>query len=210
MTSHHWRSVCRWAAAEAAIAEARSAWHLNADQPLPFDHRWEHVQEVVRLALALAAATGADPVTVEAAAWLHDVCKGQRHHATLGAAAAERILAETDFPADKVGVVAAAIRQHEGLTRPAGADPLQPLEAAILWDADKLSKLGVQGLAFLLSAPYLAGRPLADRRRNCLEYVQTTLSQTVTSMNTMPARTLAAQRHAHMVQMLDHWAEEEG
>jgi uncharacterized protein len=209
MSIPHWRTVCRQAAAEQAIAEARSVWHLPADQPLPFDHRWEHVQEVVRLALQLTAATGADAEIVEAAAWLHDVCKGQRHHATLGAAAAERILATTDFPAAKISTVAEAIRQHEGLIRPADTPPLEPLEAAVLWDADKLSKIGVQALAFLLSAHYLFGRTLADRRRNCQDYVTETLSRTVTSMNTPPARRLAEERYAHMVQMLALWAGEE-
>jgi uncharacterized protein len=209
MSQSTWRSVCQRAAAEQARQEAQRAWNLNEGQTVPFDHRWEHVQEVVRLAMLLAAETGADPVIVEAAAWLHDVCKGERAHATLGAAASERILAGTDFPAAKLPAVAEAIRQHEGLFRPKNAPPLHPIVAAVLWDADKLSKLGVQALAFVLSGHYLAGRTLVERRRNCQEYVEKTLGRTVRSMNTAPARQWAEVRYDNMLTMLALWREEE-
>ena len=196
-------------AATKAADEARRAWSWPEGSAPPFNHRWEHVQEVVRLALLLAGVTGADCDIIEAAAWLHDVCKGQPKHAALGAAESLRILRQTDFPPAKIDAVADAIRQHEGMTRPKKAPPLQPLEAAILWDADKLSKLGVQALAFSLSAPYLAGLSLAERRRNCLEFVEGTLTRTVASMNTAPARALAEERHRNMRTVLALWAQEE-
>lgn len=208
MSSADWRTICRQAAAEQASEEARKGWRLADDQPVPFDHRWEHVREVVRLALWLARETGADQETIEAAAWLHDVCKGQPAHAALGAAAAARILAGTDFPAEKIAAVADTIRQHEKMYRPVDAAPLQPIEAAILWDADKLTKVGVQALAYLLSAHYLAGQSLKERLRNCEEFVQETLIRTVRSMNTAPARQLAEERYQHMVQTLGLWRQE--
>ena len=204
-----WRARCREIAAIQAADEARRAWQWPEGSVPPFSHRWEHVQEVVRLALWLAGVTGADREITEAAAWLHDVCKGEPQHAALGAAESLRILPQTDFPPAKIGAVADAIRQHEGMTRPKKAPPLQPLEAAILWDADKLSKLGVQALAFSLSAPYLAGLSLAERRRNCLEFVEGTLTRTVASMNTAPARALAEERHRNMRTVLALWAQEE-
>ncbi|MCW5851157.1 MAG: HD domain-containing protein [Anaerolineae bacterium] len=133
-----WREVVRQAAYDAAQAEA------EAMQPRQggMNYRWEHVQAVVRLALWLAQATGADAEVVEAAAWLHDVAKLRRHHAQAGAEAARRILPTTDFPADKIERVAEAIAQHEGLFRDS---VLEPLEAAVLWDADKLTKIGAIG-----------------------------------------------------------------
>jgi uncharacterized protein len=209
MSKPYWRTICRQAAAEQAIQEARTAWKLSDNQPIPFDHRWEHVQEVVNLALMLAGAVTADREITEAAAWLHDVCKGQRSHATLGAAAAERILSETDFPAHKIAAVATAIRQHEGLKRPLDAPSLEPIEAAVLWDADKLSKIGVQAIAFLLSSHYMAGRTLAERRRNCQTYMEETLSQTVRSMNTAAALQQAKVRYQQMASVLALWAVEE-
>lgn len=209
LNSTPWRTHCRKLAAAQAADEARRVWQLSAEATPPFNHRWEHVQEVVRLALLLADATGSDREITEAAAWLHDVCKGEPKHAALGADAALRSLPQTDFPPAKMEAVAQAIRQHEGMTRPKNAPPLQPLEAAILWDADKLTKLGVQALAFMLSAHYLAGLSLAERRRNCLEFVDGPLIRTVTSMNTAPARALAEERHRHMVTLLAMWAQEE-
>jgi uncharacterized protein len=210
MTSNaSWPARCREYAETQATREARQAWKLTDDQPLPLNQRWEHVQEVVRLALWLAEETGADREIIEAAAWLHDIHKGQRHHAMLGAAEAERFLPTTDFPPAKIPAVAEAIRQHEGLERPAGALPLAPVEVAVLWDADKLSKIGVQALAFLLSASYMAGRTLGERRRDCADYVHNTLTRTVTSMNTAPAQHEAQCRHADMVLLLTLWQREE-
>jgi uncharacterized protein len=108
-----------------------------------FNYRWEHVQAVVRTALRLAELTGADREIVEAAAWLHDVAKqgNGRAHGQEGAVAARGILARTDFPPGKVEAVADAIEKHVGLFVPQDA-PIEPQEAAILWDADKLTKLG--------------------------------------------------------------------
>lgn len=209
MAKKNWQAVCRQRAEEQATKEARTAWKISDDRLIPFNHRWEHVQEVVKLALWLGNQLYADQEIVEASAWLHDIAKGQPKHAQVGAVEAERILAKTDFPTAKISAVSTVIRQHEGLMRPAGAAPLEPLEAAILWDADKLSKLGVQALAFLLSAEYLAGKTLVERRLDCEKYVQHTLSRTVTSMNTAPARQQAELRYQRMVTLLNTWAAEE-
>ena len=192
-----------------AVAEATAAWKLPIDAPVPFSYRWEHVQEVVRLACWLAEQLAADSEVVEAAAWLHDVCKGQPKHALAGAAEAEHFLPTTDFPAAKIPAVLAAIREHEGLYRKVNASPLEPLETAILWDADKLSKLGVQALAFSLSTVYHAGLTLRQRRENMLDFLENSLSRTVESMNTKPARRAAKQRYKNMVTVLTLWQEEE-
>ncbi|GIV80450.1 MAG: hypothetical protein KatS3mg050_4844 [Litorilinea sp.] len=204
-----WRTACRQVARQRALEEARRAWHLDGEQPVPFNHRWEHVQEVVGLALRLAAATQADADTVEAAAWLHDICKLEAEHSVAGAREAEAILRQTDFPAEKIPSVVAAIRQHEGLFRPAGAPPLQPLEAAILWDADKLSKLGVHALAFQLSTHHAAGKSLVERRLDVERFAQTVLQRTVASMNTEPGRQMAERRYQAMMAALAAWAAEE-
>jgi uncharacterized protein len=156
-----WRETVRSAAHNAAQVEDRERW---GDARTPFDYRWEHVQAVVRLAVRLAERTGADREVSEAAAWLHDVAKPQptdstgsdrgrrRDHGRDGAVLARRILAGTDFPPDKVELVADAIAKHVGLSHD---EPVEPLEAAVLWDADKLSKLGativLHGIGYLLA-----------------------------------------------------------
>ncbi len=208
MSASDWLAVAQETAQQAAQAEAQRAWRRAMERTIPFAHRWEHLNEVVRLAHWLADETGADPEVGQAAAWLHDCCKLQANHAERGAEAAKRLLHKTDFPPEKIAVVVAAIRQHEGMTRPPGAPPLQPLEAAVLWDADKLSKLGVQAVTYLLSAHYWAGEGLAERLEKCQTYVAGPLTRTVTSMNTAPARALAEERYQHMRDMLALWQAE--
>lgn len=136
-----WREVARQAAHAAAVAEAE---HATAGE-IHFHYRWEHVQAVVVLALRLAELTGADREVVEAAAWLHDVAKGQgsRDHGRDGAALARQILGATDLDPERIERAADAIAKHVGLWRD---EPVTPLEAAVLWDADKLSKLGAAAL----------------------------------------------------------------
>ena len=136
-----WREVVQAAAREAAQTEDSERW---GDARTPFEYRWEHVQAAVRLAIRLAERTGADREVCEAAAWLHDVAKPQSQargtdHGLEGAAMARDILAESDFPAEKIEAVVDAIAKHVGLETSA---IVEPLEAAILWDADKLTKLG--------------------------------------------------------------------
>ena len=132
-----WRDVVRRAARDAAVGEMGAG---RDEEDILFNYRWEHVQAVVRLAVRLAELTGADREVVEAAAWLHDVAKGQgEDHGRDGAAAARRILTGTDFSQDKIEAVAHAVLNHVGLWR---EEPLEPIEAAVLWDADKLTKLG--------------------------------------------------------------------
>jgi uncharacterized protein len=200
--------VVQQAAAAQAETEARRAWGIGQAEPIPFNHRWEHVCQVVRLALYLTEATGADREIVEAAAWLHDVRKEQPSHGVAGAAAAQEILVATDFPAGKIAAVTDAIRQHVGMFRPAGAPPLTPIEAAVLWDADKLSKLGVEAVMFNLCTTYAAYKPLDARRLEYLEFVGGLLSRTAVSMNTAHGRALAERRYREMLAVLDLWAQD--
>lgn len=187
--SRPWRDVVREEARRAAHAEG-----LGNDE-VGFNYRWEHVQVVVALALWLAEATDADRDVAKASAWLHDVAKTEPQHAEAGAMRAREILAATDFPAEKIDAVADAIAQHEGLTLDA---PLSPLAAAILWDADKLAKLGATGELHMLAVGFsLRGSTLetAEEQRRWIEEMAT---RTVTSMNTAPAKAEAARRLSAM------------
>lgn len=201
-----WRAVCRQAMQSAAEAEARAAWQRGPDENIPFNYRWEHVQQVVATANWLGRVVNADGEIVEAAAWLHDVRKTTPHHAQAGAEAALGILAATDFPAEKIEQVCTVIAQHEGLTRGEDAPPLKPLEAAVLWDADKLTKLGVQAIIYAMSTPRTRGLTLAERLDGFRSFTRNVLSQTVMSMNTPAGRALAEQRYREMCVALDEWA----
>lgn len=159
-----------------------------------FNYRWEHVTAVVTLAIKLAQLTNADLEVVEAAAWLHDVRKvvGDNHPAE-GARFARQFLPKTDFPPEKVAQVARAIEEHMGLWR---EEPLQMLESQVLWDADKLAKIGLTA-AFHWTAGSLAGakmRTLQDliARGRTADWQ----AKTVASMHTEPARRAAQARFA--------------
>jgi uncharacterized protein len=204
-----WRAVCRELAFERASNAVRRALKLAPDAPIPFNDRWEHVQRVVQIALWLADKCGADRDSVEAAAWLHDIRKGEPNHGKAGAVEAEQILRETDFPAEKIAVVVEAIARHVGLTRAPGAAPLEPVECAVLWDADKLTKLGVGMVADQLSTRQFDGMSLTERRKDMQNFMRTVLIKTVGSMNTAPARQLAQVRYRAMAAFLDEWESEE-
>lgn len=204
-----WRTTIRALAQQRAEDEARQAWQIGEDEAIPFNYRWEHVQAVVGLALHLAGELDADREIVEASAWLHDICKVLPNHSVAGAEEAAQVLGESDFPQAKIPAVTDAILRHAGLYRREGASPMSPVETAILWDADKLSKLGVQSIIYSISAPYHVGKSLAERRAAVKQFAEETLSRTVASMNTLPAQRIAARRYAEMMEALTFWAYEE-
>jgi uncharacterized protein len=157
-----------------------------------FNYRWEHVTTVVTLAVKLAQLTGADTEIVEAAAWLHDICKHTKDdHPREGAKYALRFLPTTNFPKSKIERVAQAIEDHMGLWRDT---PLDNLESMVLWDADKLAKIGLTA-AFHWTGWALAGSKLRDMdelisRARSADW----LHKTVASMHTKPARRAAKAR----------------
>ncbi len=184
-----WREQCRQAMYAATLKEARERYGVDAPH---FNYRWEHVLAVHRLALRLAQLTGADADVVEAAAWLHDVRKGAgERHPQEGAAFARQFLPQTDFPAHKIEAVACAIAEHMGLWRD---EPLPTLESRVLWDADKLAKLG------LTAAFHWLGDMMARDRPASLEALLAGLrdaewqKKTVASMHTPYARRAAQSR----------------
>lgn len=204
-----WRKRARQFAKERAKAEAKERWGVNRKREVPFDYRWEHVKAVTALAIGLAQRLEGDLEIVEAAAWLHDVCKTEPNHGIAGAKEAAAFLTHSDFPKAKIEAVSYAIARHVGLYRPKGAPPLAPLEAAILWDADKLSKLGVQAVVFSMMSPYGLGKSMSQRRRDYVRFVDEILYRTVESMNTDLATQMARQRFAEMQTMLQTWKREE-
>lgn len=184
-----WRKAAQKAMREAAERELISR-HGNTNTS--FNYRWEHVKSVVTLALKLAQLTGADLEIVEAAAWLHDICKGSKNqHPQEGAKFAREFLPQTDFPPEKIERVAMAIEEHMGLWRD---KPLKKLESQVLWDADKLSKIGLTA-AFHWTGSALAGTKSQELEQIILRARSADWQQkTVASMHTEPARRAARKR----------------
>ncbi len=185
----NWRKAVKKAMRKATEREMVTR-HSGADPS--FNYRWEHVTAVVTLATKLAHLTGADPEVVEAAAWLHDVRKDTKNnHSVEGAKFARKILPKTNFPPEKIEPVARAIEEHMGLWR---EKPLKMLESQVLWDADKLAKIGLTAV-FHWTGGSLAGdemrtlQDLIDRGRSA-----DWQTKTVASMHTEPARRAAQTR----------------
>lgn len=194
--SEKWRDAVVKAMQKAAEAEAAgsssSAVLANnrfVRSTLGYNYRWEHVTSVVTLAIKLANILDADENVVEAAAWLHDITKTDgEEHAETAAEFARVFLEETDFPREKIEDVAQAISDHKGLWR---ERPLTNLSSMILWDADKLSKLGLTavvhwtGLVLSRHEPVTTGS-LIGLKQN-LEWQR----RSVDSLHTQPAREAA-------------------
>lgn len=147
-------------ARERSREESLELWGRSSDEEPPFNYRLEHLKAVVQIAEGLALNLEADLEIVRAAAWLHDLAKEgmmeivEDGHGAKGAEEARKILERSDFPEEKIDAVCQAIAEHVGLYRD---HPLEPLEAAILWDADKLAKLGAISLVhFLCLSPSLS------------------------------------------------------
>jgi uncharacterized protein len=213
-----WRQACIDALKGRSEADAirfwRTAHHVDGGVRPIFDYRFEHTVAAVKIGLWLARKTGADPEIVECAAWLHDFRKilqdplGKDTHAQDAAEALPEILEGTDFPPEKIQAVQHAILHHVGLrlTR-----PIEPLEAACLWDADKLSKIGA---ASLVHHGCISGAFQPIDTGTILERGETWLKLAagiVESMNTEPGREEARKRlefiTRHYRQLRREWGE---
>ena len=130
---------------KAAIEEWNEAIKMQM-VPL-YNYRFDHVQQVVSLAKHLAKDTDANLDVIILAAWLHDIDKpgvgGDSIHGVDSARLTEEVLVEEGIDPEIVSKVSDVVKQHVGLTL---EKPLEPLEAQILWEADKILKLGMIGL----------------------------------------------------------------
>jgi len=210
-----WLPVAIAAATRQATGEARHQWRVRAGTTPPFNYRLEHIESVVAIARQLAEATGADQDVVLAAAWLHDVSKAFKEewgdgHGRRGAVRAKSILRRTDFPSQKIDAVGEAISAHVGLFRD---QPLELIEAAILFDADKLSKLGATStIHFLCSYPATGQRDGAPADTASavgdLAKWADLAPRIVASLSTEPGRRMGEERLAFLQGMIQQLSRE--
>ena len=213
-----WRIACEQALKRFSDADAIRFWGIGhevdgAYRPI-FNYRFEHSYAAVLLARWLAPATGADLEVVECAAWLHDVAKRLKDphskdtHAQDASAQVSELLEGTDFPAAKIPAVRHAIECHVGLklTR-----RLEPLEAACLWDCDKLSKIGA---ASLIHFSCISGAFQPITTEDILQRGEAWLSlarSIVVCLNTPPAQEEGRRRlafiEAHYAQLRREWSD---
>lgn len=141
------RKIVEVSTRKAAIEEWSTA---SEKQFVPlYNYRLDHIEEVVELASHIGSATDANMEVVILAAWLHDLAKPgidgipAQHHGVASAELAEHILPEQGIDPETIVQVSDVIRKHVGLTI---KEPLEPIEAQVLWEADKILKLGMIGL----------------------------------------------------------------
>ena len=184
-----WRKAVRSEMHKRALEMAQQR---SGEKSPAYLYRWEHVQAVVTTAIKLAELTGADVDVVEAAAWLHDIRKdaGDKHPEK-GAKFAKSFLPETDFPKEKIDAVASAVKLHMGLWRD---KPLKNLEAQVLWDADKLTKIGVMAAFQWIGGSGFGKRTVTTESMIARLSSADFRAKTVASMHTKPAKRAAKQR----------------
>ncbi|MTI96359.1 MAG: HD domain-containing protein [Firmicutes bacterium] len=154
--------------------EARCREHmdyLNAgkERALVFDYRLEHTRTAVAIAGVLASAAAVNPGLARIALWLHDIAKiwnprlskedneaRFQNHGVRGGDEAAEFLSGLGLPTADVLNVKRAISLHVGLVRD---KPLTDALAAVVWDADKLSKLSLAGIMHHLAVQVAMGAP---------------------------------------------------
>ena len=183
-----------------------------------------HTFRVRSLALRLAEMEGADPLTVELAALLHDVDDRKlspETHETLGNAVG--FLRQENVAEERISQICAIIRD---LSFSSGRVP-ESLEGKVVQDADRLDAIGAIGIARTFAyggahgraihLPEEAARPdlsreeYAARASTGINHFYEKLLLLKDLMNTASARRMAEVRHRYMLDYLEEFqAEWEG
>jgi len=173
-TEKNLKKIVEVSTRKAAIEEWRTA---SEKQFVPlYNYRLDHIEEVVELAKHIASETEANMEVVVLAAWLHDLAKPgiggipAQHHGVASAELAEYILPEQGIDPETIVQVSDVIRKHVGLTI---KEPLEPIEAQVLWEADKIIKLGIVGLLqYVLNSVRISpGQGLKDIANKLREFL---------------------------------------
>jgi HD superfamily phosphodiesterase len=183
---------------EETSAAAVADWiqsQSSSDEPL-YNYRLDHIRQVVEISDLIASRTGADRDLVSVAAWMHDLAKpgsGRvENHGKKSAARASGILRQESIEPSTISRISEIIEKHVGLTL---EKRLEPLEAQVLWEADKIVKLGAVGLLhFILNGIRIhPGRDLLTWAGAMREYIS--LAERIAeSMHTDIGKEMASER----------------
>jgi uncharacterized protein len=197
----------------------------GADGAHDIDHLhrvWANARALMRAEPLLAEPSAADPLTVMAACYLHDLVNVPKNDprraeaSRLSARQAVEVLNAAGFPPALLDGVAHAIEAHSF----SAALPARTAEARIVQDADRLDALGAVGLARLF---YTAGRmgsslahggdPLGraralDDRRYALDHIVVKLATLPALMQTQAGRAMGDDRLARLLAFREDFASE--
>ncbi|MDI2140628.1 MULTISPECIES: HD domain-containing protein [unclassified Pseudomonas] len=187
-------------------------------------HDLSHLQRVWHNARTLQAEEGGDLEVLLAAVLLHDCVAVEKNSplrsqaSRLAAEKASTVLANLNWPEEKISAVIHAIEAH---SFSANITPLT-LEARLMQDADRLDSLGMLGVARTF---YTAGRmgsalydphdPEArerdyDDKRFCLDHFRTKLLHLADGFQTAAGQRLAQVRHQRLKGFMEQFKEEIG
>lgn len=160
-----------------------------------------HTLRVRNMAMAICPES-VDKQAVELAALFHDISKfrGEAVHSEQGARIARGWLLKNGFQAELVSKVSKAILTHMyGPTTP---------EGQVLYDADRLDKIGITGVALLIIKAYQKGVSISELRdlylSNSPEWIQDKHKPSPASFSFSQSRELATQR----VKLMDQFFQE--
>lgn len=191
-----------------AIQEWQEA-QKTSELPL-YDYRLDHVRQVVGLVKKIGRTVDAEMEVLTLAAWLHDIAKpgigGVHDHGQESARMASTILTELGVSNVTTEKVMDVISKHVGLTL---EHPLEPIEAQVLWEADKLDKLGIAGLLHfvlngILIKPGMDSNAIALEVRSWLPLAE----KIAASMNIEMSKRIAAERLQHLRTVSDYLTKE--
>ncbi len=168
---------------------------------------WEHTVHVASYAQRIALAEKRDPVPDVLAALFHDAGKfrggryhpGQEPEEEAAAAAARMILPEFAVPTGLIEDIVSGLRTLYKEKRPA-----HPL-AAVVHDADFLSKSGSLGVAHFFVKSTLRGRTLRDAVMNTLSKELTYAAVLPLNMRTGAGRALARIKSRDALRFFDRF-----
>ncbi|MFW9975734.1 MAG: HD domain-containing protein [Candidatus Thorarchaeota archaeon] len=180
---------------ERTSAYSRDEWiksQIESEKPI-YNYRLDHVRHVVKISKILVERINANREVVMMAAWLHDIIKPGilpvSDHGIESAKVAEEILLSKGVVRSTVEQVTDVIRKHVGLTL---EEELKPIEAQIIWEADKIDKLGIVGfIHFILNGARIQpGTMIEDMAQKVREFLP--LAQRIaSSMYTSKGREIA-------------------
>lgn len=188
-------------------------------------HDWWHIYRVWQTARTLAEQEGADSLTVELAALLHDIGDHKFHggDTTVGPRMAREWLAGLEADAALIDHVAEIITDlsFKGAGVPT---PMRTLEGACVQDADRLDAIGAVGIARTFAYGGHKGREIynpdvppvmhddfnayAGSSAPTINHFYEKLLLLKDRMNTPAAKALAEARHAFMQAFLDRFYQE--
>jgi uncharacterized protein len=209
-------------AATALLAQIRHIAQQRFDHAHG-SHDWQHTLRVHGLCRRIGPLEGADMLTLEAAAFLHDIgravqdrANGSVCHAVQGAQMTEEILAPLPLDQARKKNIIHCVRTH----RFRGDRLPVTIEAQVLFDADKLDAIGAVGIAraylfagelgACLHNPHMPPEQAAPYSRDDTGHREfaVKLSKIKTRIITAQGRRLAQGRHAFMETFFERFLSE--